>query len=116
MYIHMNVKNSKNKNNNLQKPLPNTVTNFYFYLFIYLDCVFFSSFSFYVSSNFFELTKISLIYVNIKPDKKTLHTFCFEGTPRTKINARDCNIIPNIYIYIYIYIKYDIGMKVELRL
>ena len=30
-----------------------------------------------------------LIYVNIKPDKKTLHTFCFKGAPRTKINARD---------------------------
>ena len=30
-YIYMNVKNSKNKNNNLQKPLPNTVT---IYLFI----------------------------------------------------------------------------------
>ena len=29
------------------------------------------------------------MYVNIKPDKKTLHTFCFEGAPRTKINARD---------------------------
>ena len=27
-YIHMNVKNSKNKNNNLQKPLPNSVTIF----------------------------------------------------------------------------------------
>ena len=47
-YIHMNVKNSKKKNNNLQKPLPNTVTIF---LFI-LDCAFFSSFSFYISSNF----------------------------------------------------------------
>ena len=22
--------------------------------------------------------------------RKTLHTICFEGTPRTKINARDC--------------------------
>ena len=32
------------------------------------------------------------MYVNIKPDKKTLHTFCFEGTPRTKINARDCTV------------------------
>ena len=30
-YIHMNIKNSKNKKNNLQKPLPNTVT---IYLFI----------------------------------------------------------------------------------
>ena len=32
---------------------------------------------------------ISLLYINIKPDKTTLHTFCFEGAPRTKINARD---------------------------
>ena len=32
------------------------------------------------------------MYVNIKPDKKTLHTFCFEGTPRTKINARGCTV------------------------
>ena len=48
----MSVKNSKNKKNNLQKPLPNAVTIFFFFkLFI----------------------KISLIYVNIKPDKKTLH-------------------------------------------
>ena len=31
-YIHMNIKNSKNKNNNLQKPLPNTAT-IYFYFF-----------------------------------------------------------------------------------
>ena len=28
-YIHMSVKNSKNKNNNLQKPLPNAVTIFF---------------------------------------------------------------------------------------
>ena len=91
----MNVRNSKNKNNNLQKPLPNTVINFFFF---FPDCAFFSSFSFYVSSNFFELTKISLIYVNIKPDKKTLHTFCFEGAPRTKINARDCIKEREIYI------------------
>ena len=75
----MNVKNFKNKNNNLQKPLPNTVTNFFFFP----NCAFFCSF-------FFYLTKISLIYVNIKPNKKTLHTFCFEGAPRTKINVRDC--------------------------
>ena len=33
---------------------------------------------------------ISLIYVNIKSDKKTLHTFCFEGALRTKIKTRDC--------------------------
>ena len=31
-YIHMNIKNSKSKNNNLQKPFPNTVT---IYLFIF---------------------------------------------------------------------------------
>ena len=53
------------------------------------------------------------MYVNIKPDKKTLHTFCFEGTPRTKINARDCNIIPNIYTYIYI-IWYRNESRVEI--
>ena len=35
-YIHMNIKNSKNKNNNLQKPLPNTVT---IYLFIFKLCI-----------------------------------------------------------------------------
>ena len=29
-YIHMNIKNSKNKNNNLQKPLPNIVFFFFF--------------------------------------------------------------------------------------
>ena len=44
------------------------------------------------------MTKISLIYVNIKPNKKNLHTFCFEGTPRTKINARDCIKEREIYI------------------
>ena len=37
-YIHMNVKNSKNKNNNFQKPLPNIVTNFFYFLFLRL-CV-----------------------------------------------------------------------------
>ena len=63
---------------------------------------------FYVS-NFFQLTKISLIYVNIKSDKKTLHAFCFEGTQRAKINARDCNIIPKKKKKNYL--KYDIGMK-----
>ena len=47
----MSVKNSKNKNNNLQKPLPNAVTIFF----------------------------LQIIYQNIshicyiKPDKKTLH-------------------------------------------
>ena len=30
-YIHMNVNNSKNKNNNFQKPLPNIVTIFFLY-------------------------------------------------------------------------------------
>ena len=78
----MNIKNSKIKNNNLQKPLPNTVTIF---LFI-LDCAFFSSFSFYILSNFFKLTKISLVYVNIKPERII---------PKKKKN----------------YLKYDIGMK-----
>ena len=24
--------------------------------------------------------------------KNTLHTFCFKGAPRTKINARDCTV------------------------
>ena len=47
----MNAKNFKKKN--LQKPLPNTVTIFFFFKL---------------------LTKISLIYVNIKLDKKTLYT------------------------------------------
>ena len=81
----MNEKNSKNKNKNLQKPLPNTVTIYLFIFQIVCSLVFFF-FSFYVSSNFFKLTKISLIYVNIKHDKKTLHTFCFE------INARDYTV------------------------
>ena len=44
------------------------------------------------------MTKISLIYVNIKSNKKTLHTFGFEGAPRTKINARDCIKEREIYI------------------
>ena len=35
---------------------------------------------------------ISVLYVNIKSNKKTLHTFCFEGAQRTKINARDCTV------------------------
>ena len=74
-YIHMNVKNSNSKNNNLQKPLPNTIT-IYFILF-FSDCVFFSPFSFYVSSFFFLMDQNISIYVNIKPDKKTLHTFLF---------------------------------------
>ena len=36
--IHMTVNNSKNKNNNLQKPLPNTVT-ILLYLFIFFQIV-----------------------------------------------------------------------------
>ena len=39
-YIHMNVKNFKNKNNNLQKPLPNTIT-FFFLLQIVCSLVLF---------------------------------------------------------------------------
>ena len=74
----MNIKNSKIKNNNLQKPLPNTVT---IYLFIFLQIV--RSFSFFLFM--FHQTFSN----NIKPDKKTLHKFCFKGAPRTKINARD---------------------------
>ena len=38
-YIHMNIKNSKNKINNLQKTLPNTITSFFFFFF-FPDCVF----------------------------------------------------------------------------
>ena len=34
-YIHMDVKNSKNKNNNLQKPLPNTITIFFFFQIVH---------------------------------------------------------------------------------
>ena len=43
------------------------------------------------------MTKISLIYVNIKINKKTLHTFCFEGALRTKINARGCMVQVELY-------------------
>ena len=57
------------------------------------------------------------MYVNIKPDKKTLHTFCFEGTPRTKINARLCiaewcwkNNPPKKKF------KYNIGMKSQVEI
>ena len=57
-----------------------------------------------------------LIYVNIKPNKKTLHTFCFKGAPRTKINARDSiaewcwknNPKKNL--------KYNIGMKNQVEI
>ena len=34
----MNIKNSKNKINNLQKTLPNTIASFFFFFFT--DCVF----------------------------------------------------------------------------
>ena len=79
------------------------------------------------------MTKISLIYVNIKHDKKTLHTFCFEGALRTKMNARGCIVQVELYytkknyLKLYIpfqtfffgriiqkkknYLKYNIGMK-----
>ena len=40
-YIHMNIRNSKNKNNNLQKPLPNTVINFFFFFQIVRSLVLF---------------------------------------------------------------------------
>ena len=39
IYIHMNVKNSKNKINNLQKTLPNTIT-IYLLIFFSRLCVF----------------------------------------------------------------------------
>ena len=56
---------------------------------------------------------MSLIYVNIKPNKKTLHTFCFEGTPRTKINARDCIKEKEIYIADQ-YLQIDIYLWLKL--
>ena len=86
----MNVKNSKNKNNNFQKPLPNIVTIFFFFFLKIMHSL--------VLFPFMFPQTFSLIYVNIKSNMKTLHTFCFEGAPRTKINARDCIKEREIYI------------------
>ena len=59
----MNIKNSKIKNNNLQKPLPNTVT---IYLFIFLQIV--RSFSFFllcfIKHFLITLNLIRKIYIN----------------------------------------------------
>ena len=46
--------------------------------------------------------------------KNTLHTFCFKGAPRTKINARDCIVErcwKNNPKKKKNYLKYNIGMK-----
>ena len=89
-YIHMNIKNSKNKNNNLQKPLPNTIT-IYFILFYFIQIVHsLDLFPFIFHQTFSNWPKYLSYMLTLNLIRKTLHTICFEGTPRTKINARDC--------------------------
>ena len=47
-YIHMNIRNSKNKNNNLQKPLPNTIIIFFFQIvhsLVLFPFIFYQTFS-----------------------------------------------------------------------
>ena len=99
----MNIKNSKIKNNNLQKPLPNTTT---IYLFIFLQIV--HSFSFFLLC-FIKLFLITLnlirkLYLNfvlkaLQEPKSMQETIQQSGVGRM-IPKKKKN-----------YLKYNIGMK-----
>ena len=81
-YIHMNVKNSKNENNNLQKLLPNTVT-IYFY-FYFSNCAFFILFPFMFHQTFSNWQKYLSYMLTLNPIRKLYIPFVLKALQEPK--------------------------------
>ena len=65
------------------------------------------------------MTKISLIYVNIKPDKKSLHTFVLKALQEAKSmqeTVQQSGVGRIIQKKKKNYLKYNIGMKSQVEI